>query len=324
MAHLVTAGLSESLRLLAHTRVGRAAENDLRLSEPWVSNSHATLSWQNEEGWQVRDLGSRNGTYVDGVRIADGARRTLRSGARLAFGNLTHEWTLQDDSAPLPCARDLETMALAWCEDQLLTLKAPDGTIANIYRDMRGRWTAEVAGEAREVSDGVRLSFGGGTWSLILPVGVTPTAALPSLAEQQRAALLGGTRLSFSVSVDQEYVVVAAVSAGKECWRSDHTYTQMLLALARARVLDQAAQNLDETEHGWVHADDLCRDLGYADVMRLNVEIHRARTELARAGVESAPCLIERRRGTGQLRIGTGNLSLPVDTLTVQKRRQTR
>jgi hypothetical protein len=65
---------------------------------------------------------------------------------------------------------------------------------------------------------------------------------------------LGGAKLCFTVSLDQEYVVATALLAGEERWRSDRTYTQALLALARARSLDQATPGLDEAEHGWVYA----------------------------------------------------------------------
>ncbi|MEO1203024.1 MAG: FHA domain-containing protein, partial [Pseudomonadota bacterium] len=48
--------------------IGRAAHADVRLSSNFVSRSHALIS-MTEHGHEIRDLGSRNGTYVGQHRI---------------------------------------------------------------------------------------------------------------------------------------------------------------------------------------------------------------------------------------------------------------
>lgn len=70
----------------APVSVGRAPESGLRFDaerDLAVSSRHALL-YQEEGRWYVRDLESRNGTYVNGRRIADA--RGLRDGDRIAFG----------------------------------------------------------------------------------------------------------------------------------------------------------------------------------------------------------------------------------------------
>lgn len=47
--------------------IGRAHEGDLVVLAASVSREHAELR-KTDAGWQVRDLGSRNGTFVDGTR----------------------------------------------------------------------------------------------------------------------------------------------------------------------------------------------------------------------------------------------------------------
>ena len=47
--------------------IGRSHEGDLVVLAASVSREHAELR-KTEGGWQVRDLGSRNGTFVDGTR----------------------------------------------------------------------------------------------------------------------------------------------------------------------------------------------------------------------------------------------------------------
>ncbi|GMU59757.1 MAG: hypothetical protein AMXMBFR34_15200 [Myxococcaceae bacterium] len=50
--------------------VGALDGNGLKLGDPTVSGLHLELS-HHEAGIRVRDLGSRNGTFVDGVRVLD-------------------------------------------------------------------------------------------------------------------------------------------------------------------------------------------------------------------------------------------------------------
>lgn len=70
-------------RPVAH--IGRAEHNEVRLRDTSVSGSHATLT-RRGNGWVVLDLGSTNGTYVDGERI-NGERR-LTGPTELRFGDL--------------------------------------------------------------------------------------------------------------------------------------------------------------------------------------------------------------------------------------------
>jgi DNA-binding NtrC family response regulator len=80
-------------------RLGTAEGNDLRLTDPTVSRVHATLS-TGSEGVRIRDLGSTNGTFVDGVRVRDGY---------IAAGNLVRvgDTTLRADQAQEPVQIEL-------------------------------------------------------------------------------------------------------------------------------------------------------------------------------------------------------------------------
>jgi hypothetical protein len=65
--------------------VGRMAECDITILDSNVSRRHAEIQPRGE-GYAVVDLGSTNGTRVNGVQVAD---RVLADGDELAFGN-TH------------------------------------------------------------------------------------------------------------------------------------------------------------------------------------------------------------------------------------------
>lgn len=48
--------------------IGRAGDNDVVLADTSVSRHHAVLE-RAESRWSVRDLSSRNGTFVNGLRV---------------------------------------------------------------------------------------------------------------------------------------------------------------------------------------------------------------------------------------------------------------
>jgi predicted component of type VI protein secretion system len=90
----------ESVLLLEHV-VGRSNRASLQLSGSYISAQHAVFRWANGR-WQLKDLGSRNGTYIDGALISPGQSHRLTVGSRVTFGRPEETWELEDDSAPRP------------------------------------------------------------------------------------------------------------------------------------------------------------------------------------------------------------------------------
>jgi pSer/pThr/pTyr-binding forkhead associated (FHA) protein len=72
-------------------RIGRHPDLELPLPYPALSALHARL-FRAEVGWQIEDLGSTNGTRVDGERLAPRAARALAPGAQLTLGQVTLVW----------------------------------------------------------------------------------------------------------------------------------------------------------------------------------------------------------------------------------------
>jgi len=65
--------------------IGRGDQNDVRIVHESVSASHATLVRKGDT-WFVLDLGSSNGTFVDGLRVA--GERELPAGSTLTLGTV--------------------------------------------------------------------------------------------------------------------------------------------------------------------------------------------------------------------------------------------
>jgi predicted component of type VI protein secretion system len=74
--------------------VGRSQENDIVIPDPNVSRKHARLS-RADSGYVVEDLGSTNGTLLDGAPID---RERIESGDELTFGQSIARFVRRIDS----------------------------------------------------------------------------------------------------------------------------------------------------------------------------------------------------------------------------------
>ena len=69
-------------------RIGRGADQcELVVPHPTVSRRHAKLSLAGE-ALQIEDLGSTNGTAVNGVVLRAGATMALQAGSKLRLGDV--------------------------------------------------------------------------------------------------------------------------------------------------------------------------------------------------------------------------------------------
>jgi diguanylate cyclase (GGDEF)-like protein len=66
--------------------IGRAEDSTLRLADPSISRRHALLTTGRDGEARLTDLGSTNGTLVNGRRLADRAPTRLNDGDRIRIG----------------------------------------------------------------------------------------------------------------------------------------------------------------------------------------------------------------------------------------------
>lgn len=299
MAKLVENAAQKARAIPPRLLVGRSAQAVLRLGSPEISGEHAVIEWT-ENRWTVRDLASRNGTFVNSARLAAGVDHVLNAGDQITFGP-TSEWLLLDDAPPELAAVNLSTRDILEGRSGLLTLAGGGESMAQIYRGARGRWVLDMDGELGAVEDGQLIQVGSQSFQLQLPgvIESTPSTAALSVATAQ---------FEFQVSSDEEFTLLAVEGEGNRVVLEPREHLYVLLTLARLRL---AHSERPPAERGWVDRHTLLKMLRVGR-NSLNVSIHRARQQLADCGVRDAAEVVGVRKDLR--RFGTDNVVVrPLD-----------
>lgn len=291
--------------------VGRSRLADLRMTEPTVSGEHAVLRWTGRE-WELHDLGSRNGTIVDGRRLAPGERVALARGTVIAFGQADNAWRLIDDAPPTIMAMPAEGGEPICARDHLLALPSEDNPEVVAYRDAVGDWMIEQGGETARFADRATVHAGGHDFLLRVPDLIAATWDISAPAPH-----LAALTLRFSVSRDEEYIALMARGEHHDIDLGARAHHQVLLMLARSRLEDRKSKPpaggrgapASDSSEGWVYQDELAHKLAM-DETHLNVAVFRCRRQLAEAGIIGAASIIERRRSTREVRLGVARIEI--------------
>lgn len=287
--------------LRAEHLVGRSPHCDLHIEEDYISGQHASIRWTGKT-WELKDLGSRNGTGLNGSMLEPGASYPLEKSSTLIFGRASQSWVLEDASPPSLMAVPIGGGTPVFLEGDMLVVPGGDSPEVVVLRGPRGEWQVESADGLTEIEDGETFEAGGITWRFCCPVVIAPTSAL-----EQRPSVRDA-RLCFAVSPDEEHVELALECQKKRFALGTRSHNYLLLTLARRRLADRAEGFLDSA-CGWIYQEDLLRDLSTTHT-QLNVDICRIRKHFGSLGLKEAAAIVERRIKTKQIRIGVADLSV--------------
>jgi hypothetical protein len=308
MGLLVRTTTGEKCLLESEHLVGRSPHAALRLDNSFVSAQHASIRWVGG-AWELKDLGSRNGTAVDQVAVVAGQVVKLRAGMLLSFGQLEQTWELVDDSAPrakvVPADGEGEPVVI---EGDLLPLPSEADVQATVLRTVDGSWSLETNDDAVPLVSGQIFEVAGRRWRFSMPLIVSDTTTVAPAEQVSQPIDLRGSSLEFHVSRDEEHVQIYLAHGSTRLDLGSRAHNYILLLLARER-LNEATQGVADSACGWVDQEELLRALR-SRPERLNIDIFRIRKQFGAAGVVDAVHIVERRQGSKQLRIGIAALSI--------------
>jgi hypothetical protein len=265
-----------------------------------VSSVHASLRWT-PYGWELRDLGSTNGTFVNGARLGPGKLRLLTRCDAVAFGGENNVWELVEESPPGATVVPEGDAGGAPLTGDIIGVPSSENLRVVIYRNARDEWRLETVGEGeRTIEDGERFRVGEGWWRFFCP-GVALDTSRPLAGDVRRV------RLAFVVSRDEEHVELTAHVGSQEIDLGSRAHHYVLLTLARQRLFD-TGRAMPETSCGWMYANELARAIA-EETEHVNVAVFRIRRQFAQH-FDNAAQIIERRHRSGQLRIAVGDLEI--------------
>lgn len=141
------------------TQIGKGPRNDIVIADPAVSTSHAVLRAQ-DQSYSIRDVGSRNGTYINGERITEIRRLNHGDVIGLGLTKLTFRLSGQRDTGVIQTTEGLnspvtEPQPMPLTEESLAQAITSEGIAAreNLDRLRGGRRLARALVEEGLISD---------------------------------------------------------------------------------------------------------------------------------------------------------------------------
>lgn len=330
MAIIRSVGSGEARSFKRRLRIGRGSDNDLVLARDTVSTFHAYIEWR-KGAFFLRDLGSRNGTALDGQRVTDWTR--LEVGNVVSFGP-DSRWKVEALAAPEAIQ---EQPPLTLCsadglvrhpvrEDRFtigrgrgfdLPLAGDDGhLVASVYLEddrcyvvAMEQGAVAIGGESLPPGEPTELvpdrpfDVLGRAWALSVRAGLEGTATVEALMTRRRYS-----HYRLELTQRGEFGEITIHDG-----RSTHRFTEQELRFALLWVLADGLLADDESA-GWVDDEALRtsvwgrRAAENQSSSTLAKLIHDTRSMLARSGIDGL--FIEKRRGRTRLRLARDQVVL--------------
>jgi pSer/pThr/pTyr-binding forkhead associated (FHA) protein len=286
--------------------IGRDLGNHVVLADPQVSGHHAVVQ-RGPDGVVVRDLGSTNGTTVNGAVVA-GARK-LAHGDELGLGTdvalrvrqvtegPSGTWVLRDLAAGTLHLLEDDHLHIGSGEGAAIRLPAGPDRAATLLSHGDGQlWLGTPDGD-RELAEGDSFEVAGSTFRVEL------LAQNTLLVPTTRPARTTRFPYRLDVSLSPAGAVLRDRTTERECRWDAEVRVSLLYQLAKQLREDRAARVVPAMA-GWCHDEDLMvgvwgREALTGAASRFSVLLHRVRKDLEAAGLD--PWCLEKRRGATRL-----------------------
>lgn len=294
---------------------GRDPRCSTALASHAVSRFHARLSWNGRE-WTLRDLGSRNGTYHNGRRVAEGKIVVLRENDRVAFGDFTEEYVLSQSDPPrsLLLVRNATRRSDRLPLSSVLPLPSPDRPLCTLFVGALGEISLErESGEVQPLVHGSRFQVEDTHYQVVL---ADRPGEHPQTGSSKLDPIQDTFCLEIGVAPDEESAEVLLRKGNERRSYAPKTHFYLLAHLARIRLAHddtEMAGPRDENEHGWVDCEALCKDLRI-NREHLAQQVFRIRQELKADAPALAETILDRRL-RGRMRIGLPPRQVSIRTM---------
>ena len=287
--------------------IGRGPTNDLVLSDDAVSWHHAQLWLEGGTPW-LRDLGSRNGTFVNGQRCM-GAQR-LSEGDTVRLGPLLE---LEVRGGGAAKADPFRVRHIEDVDGGLRLLIAADRFRIGSGPDCDLRLPEGPARAATVLlHDNGEIWLGTAAGDQQIEVGETFTVAGRSLRVREEAldhaptVDIGSARYPYALRLSSgaggPQATVSELGAARSLLLTGNR--GILLYVLGQAVQRHRSEGVPVAEEGWCDTDHVITGVwgrGGATSNHLNVLVHRTRQQLEKEGFD--PWCIEKRRGAVRLRV---------------------
>lgn len=275
------------------------------LEDRGVSQIHASVRWDGQQ-WRITDH-SRNGTWVDDIRLVAGKSTSVKKGNSIRFGPGENKpWEIINLDPPvavlMPLGHSGPTIEL----ERFHVLPNEKQPNLSVYVLDTGSWVYEDNAGVVTLNDGDIVRDSATFWQFFDAGPVDAT-----LEDDEQGRLVQEPKLDyhFDVSPDEEHVFLKLHEDNNRCNDlGERVHHYLLLILARQRLQD-ARDGEDPSVQGWMDAEQLASMLRI-EPTHLNIQIYRARKQVHSALPEmlNLPNVIERR--VGELRFGSPNFQI--------------
>jgi hypothetical protein len=290
--------------------IGRGPENDVVVPEQTVSSNHASVWMESGHVW-LKDLGSRNGTFVNDARITGATAVNVGDSVRLgpdmelrvhgsgASAGPPLAFLVEDTTSGLqfPMRSDRFTIGGGEHDNVPIPETPPQALTIIVYPDGEV-YLGDEEGEERPLQVGGSFELGGHTLRLL---ALSPTYTATVEAEPARYPYV--LKVTLDGIAGPEAMLYDETS--DKSHRIDAENRAVLLYVLGKQWLEDRDAGKPRPERGWCSDNDVSTGIwgrkGTSDANALHVLTHRLRRELKKAGFD--PWFIEKRRRALRIRI---------------------